>query len=84
MTQGRAHSDRSSGLLILLIGVVFVLFLLSTAVGRASIGFYEVIAAVLRGDLTPETVVFTELRVPRAVLGLLVGASLGLSGAAMQ
>jgi iron complex transport system permease protein len=71
-------------LLLLLVALACVLFLLSTAVGRASIGFYDVIVAVLRGELTPETLVFTELRVPRALLGLLVGASLGLSGAAMQ
>jgi iron complex transport system permease protein len=82
--QAHVQTDRSRALLAVLIGSVSLLFLLSTAVGRASIEFLDVIGAVIRGDLTPETLVFTELRVPRALLSILVGASLGVSGAAMQ
>jgi iron complex transport system permease protein len=69
---------------ISLVVIAALLFLLSMAVGRASIDFIDVLLAVARGELTPETLVFTELRLPRALLGVLVGASLGLAGAAMQ
>jgi iron complex transport system permease protein len=38
----------------------------------------------LPSDATAARLVFAEIRVPRAVLGLLIGAALGLSGAVMQ
>lgn len=74
----------STALIASLVCIVLVLFAVSMAVGRASIGFVDVLRAVLAGELTPQTLVFTELRLPRALLGALVGASLGLAGAAMQ
>ena len=40
--------------------------------------------ALLRDDGGPLTLVMREIRLPRAILAVLVGASLGLSGAAMQ
>jgi iron complex transport system permease protein len=57
---------------------------LSLAVGSRSIDLATVLAA-LTGDAggTAETVV-REVRVPRTLLGVLVGAALGLSGALLQ
>jgi iron complex transport system permease protein len=51
-------------------------FMLSLAVGPAGLG----IAA--QGEA--RALIFTEIRLPRAVLGALVGGALGLSGAALQ
>lgn len=62
--------------LIILVGILFVL---SIAVGRVTLTWdvWSAQDAVSRAILV-------ELRLPRALLGLLVGASLGLAGAAMQ
>jgi len=58
--------------------------LLSVAVGSTAIGPARVLAALAgHGDPVVRAIV-VELRVPRALLGLMVGAMLGLSGAALQ
>ncbi|MFC4311067.1 FecCD family ABC transporter permease [Steroidobacter flavus] len=62
-----------------LLGLVVVLWFLSIAVGRVTLTWemWKAQDAVSRAILL-------ELRLPRAILGVLVGASLGLAGAAMQ
>ena len=72
---------------VLMIGLVIAalaLMMVSVGIGRASLDVMETMLAIIRGEVSVATLVFTELRVPRAILGLLVGASLGLAGAAMQ
>lgn len=62
-----------------LLALVVVLAILSIAVGRVTLTWemWKAQDAVSRAILV-------ELRLPRAILGILVGASLGLAGAAMQ
>lgn len=60
-----------------------VLFVMSVLIGPSDVGPGESIAAIFGGD-GPLTLVMQEIRLPRAVLGVMVGASLGLSGAAIQ
>ena len=67
------------GAIPILIGVVGILFVLSIVVGRVTLT-WDVWAAQ---DVISRTIL-VELRLPRAILGVLVGASLGLAGAAMQ
>lgn len=67
------------GAIPILIAVVGLLFVLSIAVGRVTLT-WDVWAAQ---DVVSRTIL-VELRLPRAILGVLVGASLGLAGAAMQ
>jgi ABC-type Fe3+-siderophore transport system permease subunit len=69
----------------LLIALVVAVCALSIAVGTRSIGLGTVWHALLDGS-TPgdETVIVRELRVPRTLLGLLAGLSLGVAGALMQ
>lgn len=55
----------------------------SLLIGPARAGVGESLLALWSGQ-GPLGLVMREIRAPRAVLGLLVGASLGLSGAAMQ
>jgi len=58
--------------------------LVSIAVGPANLGLDRTIAALTgRGDAVARIILF-DLRMPRAVLALLVGAILGLSGASLQ
>lgn len=66
-------------LLLLLAGVM----LLAACVGQTYVPPGEV-WRVLRGHGGPYDLVVGELRVPRIVLGALVGAALGLSGALVQ
>ncbi len=78
------HSWRLPGLLLLL-GLLVAACLASIAIGTRSIGLGEVWRALLDRDLgSEEAVIVRQLRVPRTVLGLLVGLALGVSGALMQ
>ncbi len=61
----------------MLLGCVFIGSLFC---GDAAISIVE----ALRNPLSKSAIVFWDLRFPRTLLGLLVGATLGLSGAAMQ
>jgi iron complex transport system permease protein len=76
MTQGRLLAGL--GLL------VAVLFAASLLIGPAGLGLGESLRALLTGEGGPVVLVMRDIRLPRALLGLLVGAALGLSGAAMQ
>lgn len=57
---------------------------LSIAVGARSIPLDQVWNLVWHGDGSEEATIVHELRLPRTVLGLLVGAALGAAGAVMQ
>ncbi len=61
-----------------------VLFLLSLLTGPAGFGPGESLRALLAGQGDAVTLVMREIRLPRAILAVMVGASLGLSGAALQ
>ncbi|MDK3255370.1 FecCD family ABC transporter permease [Blastococcus capsensis] len=76
---------RRLGTLLLLLVLVVAAVLVSIAVGTRSIGIGEVWGALL--DSSPDTdeaVIVRELRVPRTVLGFMVGAALAVAGALMQ
>ncbi|CCG05549.1 FecCD family ABC transporter permease [Blastococcus saxobsidens] len=76
---------RRLGTLLLLLVLVVAAALASIAVGTRAIGLGEVWGALLDSSLdTEEAVIIRELRVPRTVLGLMVGAALALAGALMQ
>ena len=71
-------------LAFLLSVLVASLFLASLLVGPAGLGIGESLSALVLGDDGPLTLVMREIRLPRAILAVLIGASLGLAGAAMQ
>ncbi|WP_329497201.1 iron ABC transporter permease [Kitasatospora herbaricolor] len=66
------------------LAVLAAAVLLSLTVGSRSIPLGETVAALLHGGDTTDAVVVRELRVPRTVVGLAVGAALGLAGTVMQ
>ncbi len=73
--------NRSLGLYAGLILIVTGLFIVSLAVGYAPVS----LAQWFTGNLDPNLIlILTEIRLPRALLGVFVGAALGLSGAALQ
>ncbi|MEP0960820.1 MAG: iron ABC transporter permease [Roseobacter sp.] len=67
-----------------LIVTCLVLFVGSLVTGRIPISALESLSALWGHDGTPLNVIMREIRLPRALLAVMVGASLGLSGAAMQ
>jgi iron complex transport system permease protein len=66
---------------IVMLGLVTVL---SVAVGSKSIPFGTIIHELVHYDGSDDGVIIRSLRIPRTVLGLAVGAALGLAGALMQ
>ena len=60
--------------------LVLVMLVLSLATGPSDMGWRTALAALFRDSAGPETVVMREIRLPRAVLGALVGAALGARG----
>ncbi|MEM1160090.1 MAG: iron ABC transporter permease [Pseudomonadota bacterium] len=64
--------------------LVAALFMASLLIGPAAIGTWESLLALFTGEGGPVVLVMQEIRLPRAILGLMIGASLGLSGAALQ
>ena len=71
-------------LMISLVLLVALLFMASLLIGPAALGLRESLAALFTGQGEAVVLVMREIRLPRAILGLMVGAVLGLSGAAMQ
>lgn len=63
---------------------VVVSFILSLAVGPSAISMGTALADLWQGRGSTAAVIFAEIRLPRALLGLTVGATLGLAGAALQ
>lgn len=73
-----------SGIVGVLAFAAFALAAISTTVGYAPLDLGKAMADALSGTDSLARIVFVELRLPRAILGLAVGFSLGLTGAAMQ
>ncbi|MBR9862211.1 MAG: iron ABC transporter permease [Rhodobacteraceae bacterium] len=71
-------------LALLLSTLVLALFIAALVVGPADIGIYQSLKALFVDDEGPMTLVMREVRLPRALLAVMIGGSLGLAGAAMQ
>jgi iron complex transport system permease protein len=64
--------------------LVAALFAASLLVGPAAMGLGPSLRALVTGEGEAVVLVMREIRLPRALLGVMVGAALGLAGAAMQ
>jgi iron complex transport system permease protein len=71
-------------LLPALASLVVALFAASLLIGPAALGLGASLKALVAGEGGAVVTVMREIRLPRALLGLMVGAVLGLAGAAMQ
>ncbi|MGC0222679.1 FecCD family ABC transporter permease [Pseudooceanicola nitratireducens] len=71
-------------LMLILVPLIVVLCLASLVIGPAGVGPVESLRALVAGDEGPLTLVMREIRLPRMILAVAIGASLGLAGAAMQ
>jgi iron complex transport system permease protein len=79
----RRRRRLTAGLVGLLI-VLFAVSMLSIAYGSNPIPFRTVIRAITDFDGSNDHLIVRSLRVPRTLVGLMVGLCLGLSGAVMQ
>ena len=68
----------------ILITLCVVLFIGSLVTGRVPVTATQSLTALFVDDGAPLGVVMREIRLPRAILAVMIGASLGLAGAAMQ
>lgn len=69
---------------LLLMAAAFLVFCLSIGVGDFPIGLSRVIATILGRGEQVDTFIIMDLRMPRALAGLVVGIALGVSGAITQ
>lgn len=81
---GRALGRREIALFALLAATILLLFGLSLAVGHAAVPLFASLGDLMGGERTLGSLVIGAIRLPRTLLGLAVGASLGLTGAALQ
>lgn len=70
--------------LLALLLLTALLFVLSLTVGPAAIAFGDSMVALFSGKGDAIALIMQEVRLPRALLGLMIGATLGLSGAVLQ
>lgn len=71
-------------LFVILTALLIALFVTALVIGPADIGVWPSLNALLTGDEGPMSLVMREIRLPRALLAVMIGGSLGLAGAAMQ
>ncbi len=81
------HRDRQLSRIVvpLLLSVLLTgAFIFSLKIGEVRFSLWQAFVEWVSGRSSDAAVIFSELRLPRAVLAVLVGATLGLAGAAMQ
>lgn len=81
--QSASRSRRGLGFLLLVAALVVVI-LASLAIGARAIPIGEVWQILLQGGDSQNAKVVLELRIPRTLIGLAAGASLGVAGALVQ
>lgn len=78
------YSTQQRSFAALLATGVVILCAVSMGIGYAPLDFGTALHDVIAGKGSLAAIVLLELRIPRALLGALVGFSLGIAGAAMQ
>ena len=75
---------RFSTVMLVLLILLAILCLLSIAVGSAGYSIPEILEAVFREEKSPIKTIVVNLRLPRVILAILIGASLAAAGALLQ
>jgi iron complex transport system permease protein len=83
-TAGAARREHGAAAAIALGAAVVLLFVASLAVGRSGLGAFALLQRAAGEDAETVALILREIRLPRAILGVLVGMALGLAGAALQ
>ncbi len=74
----------SRWLMPLLIGLALLSLLAASFLGATPLSFDRILAAIFGVGLPGDQIVIWEIRLPRALCAFVVGAALGVSGAALQ
>jgi len=61
-----------------------VVFYIALMVGPVNIGISQAMKDLIAGEATIESLILFDIRLPRALLAMFIGATLGLAGAALQ
>jgi len=69
---------------VFLLSALIILSAYSLTVGDININLINSLQGIVNSNPTLDSIIFEEIRLPRTLLALLIGASLGLSGAALQ
>jgi iron complex transport system permease protein len=77
-------AHRRLSVTVVLAALVALLALISLGTGPVRLAPFTVIEALFGGGTDVQQIIVREIRLPRTVLGLAIGAILGLSGAALQ
>ncbi len=83
-TRNEAGLLKVSGVMLLLLILLAILAVISVAIGSAGYSVLEILRAVFSEDESPVKVIVLNLRLPRMILAVLIGASLASSGALLQ
>ncbi|MBO6815841.1 MAG: iron ABC transporter permease [Rhizobiaceae bacterium] len=85
METSRANPEISFPLLMLALSIsVIILFGTSLLIGPLVVGITDAMYGLFSDSQMPLALIMQEIRLPRAILGAVIGATLGLSGAVMQ
>ncbi|UGV27562.1 iron ABC transporter permease [Rhodopseudomonas boonkerdii] len=84
MVTGQSAARRTAIATTALVGLVVLLLLASLGTGPVHLPPLTVLDALFGGASDVQQIIVREIRLPRAVLALAIGAILGLSGAALQ
>src|SRR5882757_2991379 len=84
MLAGESAARRRLGMTLVLAALVVLLALVSLGVGPVRLSPLAVVEALFGSGSDVAQVIVREIRLPRAILGVAIGAILGLSGAALQ
>ncbi|MFT4573520.1 MAG: iron complex transport system permease protein [Marinomonas primoryensis] len=88
LTLNRRRSKRQSMAIPVTLGLLFFAALLAMVVGAVSLSINDILAYISHGfsasHSSLSTRVLFEIRLPRTILSIAVGAALGICGAAMQ
>src|SRR5258708_39088112 len=79
-----AAARRRVGATAALVALVALLMLISLGIGAIRLSPVAVVEALFGGGSDVAQVIVREIRLPRTILALAIGAILGLSGAALQ
>jgi iron complex transport system permease protein len=82
--QRKRPPEHGLGITIVLLAVLCVLVIVSLISGRVWLSPSEVVDGLFSSDTRLSSLIVGELRLPRTVLAVMVGATLGLSGAVLQ
>ncbi|MDR0251923.1 MAG: iron ABC transporter permease [Brucellaceae bacterium] len=78
------QNRRYYSLLLVLGALLLVLFMISLMTGSSLIGLAQGVSGLFGMGDSDTVLIMQQLRLPRALLGLMIGVTLGLSGAALQ